>query len=242
MSRALLIVLLVLPCGGALGDMARYTWRFQNGSDEITLGDAGDTACIEVLLTIDNGLAGWHYRVDAEYDPPDAPGFLMTGLWVMPEGDYYGSGVPAGGDIDSYSSFADIVEQQPGIYYLPSGTYLIERLTIESTGIAGSGEISFDPVPLFGYNVLNMDFSYYEEIRIPDPLTVHLEGATGTGDYDSDGDVDLADFAHLQGCFTGEDGGAPETGCNVFRFDADQDVDLDDFAEFAAIFTGPVSE
>ncbi len=242
MSKVLIIVLLVLPAAGALGDLARYTWYFQGGDDEVTLSGAGDTAFIEVLLTVNNGLAGWHYRVDAEYDPPGMPNFLMTDLWVTPDGDYYGSGVPADGDIDSYSSFADIIEQQPGVYYLPNGTYLIERLTIEGTGVVGTGVISFDPTPLFGYNVINMDFAFYQEVLIPDPLTVHQEETTGTGDYDSDGDVDLADFANLQDCFTGEDGGAPEAGCGVFRFDADQDVDLDDFAEFAIVFTGPVPE
>jgi hypothetical protein len=61
----------------------------------------------------------------------------------------------------------------------------------------------------------------------------------GTADSDADGDVDLADFAAFQICFTGTPGVA-ETFCEcVFDSDDDHDVDLTDFGEFAANFSGP---
>ena len=43
-------------------------------------------------------------------------------------------------------------------------------------------------------------------------------------DTDEDGDVDRDDFAGLQACFTGTNGGAP-TGCGCFNRAGDSDVD-----------------
>jgi len=62
------------------------------------------------------------------------------------------------------------------------------------------------------------------------------------GDSDADGDVDLADFARFQTCFT--DPGPATLGCNCCFFDfewpyGDGDVDLDDYVEFHSAFTGP---
>jgi len=62
--------------------------------------------------------------------------------------------------------------------------------------------------------------------------------AAGPGDYDGDGDVDLADFANWPACLTGPDAGPGAAGCEPFDFDADEDVDLDDFGGFQHVFTG----
>ena len=60
----------------------------------------------------------------------------------------------------------------------------------------------------------------------------------GAGDYDTDSDVDLDDFADFPACLTGPGGGVlPD--CDTFDFDADSDVDLQDFAGFQDNFTGP---
>ncbi|MCB9851175.1 MAG: alpha-glucosidase C-terminal domain-containing protein [Phycisphaerales bacterium] len=56
------------------------------------------------------------------------------------------------------------------------------------------------------------------------------------GDWDSDGDVDLADYAHFVTCITGPTGGALGPGCITFDFDADLDVDMEDAAEFCREF------
>jgi hypothetical protein len=58
------------------------------------------------------------------------------------------------------------------------------------------------------------------------------------GDHDTDGDVDLEDFAAWPGCMTGPDGGPYSTGCEAFDFEDDGDVDLEDFAGFQEEFTG----
>ncbi len=57
------------------------------------------------------------------------------------------------------------------------------------------------------------------------------------GDFDLDGDVDQADFGHLQTCFSGPvQSYAP--GCDDADLDFDGDVDLSDFQQFAACLSG----
>ncbi|MFH1745643.1 MAG: family 10 glycosylhydrolase [Planctomycetota bacterium] len=56
------------------------------------------------------------------------------------------------------------------------------------------------------------------------------------GDYDVDGDVDLADLDHMISCLTAPDNGPPAAGCDLFDFDLDHDVDLADFAVLQASF------
>jgi len=64
------------------------------------------------------------------------------------------------------------------------------------------------------------------------------------GDFDHDADVDLADFAAFQPCFTGPDGQRTLRDCFPADFDGnpaddDMDVDLDDYRLFAEQFNGP---
>ena len=77
------------------------------------------------------------------------------------------------------------------------------------------------------------------------------------GDFDGDGDVDLADYAFLADCFAGpfvsttvgdydgdgdvdlEDFAAPGGGCEDKDLDADGDVDLADFGEFQQCLANP---
>lgn len=59
------------------------------------------------------------------------------------------------------------------------------------------------------------------------------------GDYDQDGDVDLADFAVFQLCFNGPTRPYPYTGCVASDYDVDGDVDLGDFSVFLSCFNGP---
>jgi hypothetical protein len=59
-----------------------------------------------------------------------------------------------------------------------------------------------------------------------------LEGCVpyGNGDFDEDGDVDLADYACFQTCY-----GAPaDTACAAANFTGSAEVDADDYAAFAA--------
>jgi hypothetical protein len=66
-------------------------------------------------------------------------------------------------------------------------------------------------------------------------LTIY-DGDPPTGDYEPDGDVDLADFAAFQVCFTQSATG----GCaDAFDFVPDDVFDLHDYAEFVNKLTGP---
>ncbi len=57
------------------------------------------------------------------------------------------------------------------------------------------------------------------------------------GDCDSDGTLDIDDFATLGGCLQGPDNGV-SPGCDCLDLDKDGDVDLLDAAEFQAAFKG----
>ena len=58
-------------------------------------------------------------------------------------------------------------------------------------------------------------------------------------DFDGDRDVDLADFGHLQACYTGPLAGPPDPGCEDADFDGDNHIDQDDFTIFQACMSGP---
>lgn len=58
-------------------------------------------------------------------------------------------------------------------------------------------------------------------------------------DYDFDGDIDQADFAVLQRCFTGSGATPPPTGCETSDLDNDGDVDIYDVAKFNLCATAP---
>ena len=62
--------------------------------------------------------------------------------------------------------------------------------------------------------------------------------AGALGDYDADGDVDLADFAAMQECIPTP----PERAfpcITKFDYDGNQVVDLNDFAQFVSAFAEP---
>lgn len=66
-------------------------------------------------------------------------------------------------------------------------------------------------------------------------------GSSQQGDWDSDGDVDLADFAHFADCLSQSGPGNPppdEQCVAVFDWNANENVDLADWAEFQVVFSG----
>ncbi len=60
-----------------------------------------------------------------------------------------------------------------------------------------------------------------------------------TADFDGDNDVDLADFGHLQSCFSGPAVSQTDPDCLDARLDRDSDVDRDDLSLFQRCFSGP---
>jgi len=61
-------------------------------------------------------------------------------------------------------------------------------------------------------------------------------GGWKPGDYDVDGDVDLADFGRFVTGWTGPESGPPPPGADLFDFDDDADVDLADLVTFQRAF------
>ena len=61
------------------------------------------------------------------------------------------------------------------------------------------------------------------------------------GDWNTNGVIDLDDYAHLAPCLTGPGGGLG-AGCDVFDFDSDTDIDVYDFGAFQHIFGTSVPE
>ncbi|MCP4245609.1 MAG: hypothetical protein GY778_01030, partial [bacterium] len=59
------------------------------------------------------------------------------------------------------------------------------------------------------------------------------------GDLDRDGDVDQADFGHLQRCFTGPGVNQTDPDCQDALLDLDEDVDQDDYGILQACMSGP---
>ena len=59
------------------------------------------------------------------------------------------------------------------------------------------------------------------------------------GDFDSDGDVDLADFGYFRSCFNGPNREPTTANCTNADADQDGDVDLSDFGMFSSCFNGP---
>ena len=183
--RKLLVIALVVMGGSTMAfvQTASYSWNFAGGGDTASLDFEGDTAVIEVYIEIDALLAGWHYDLNAEYNPAGTANFEMTDLWVMPEADRYDGMLTA--DIDDYRSFADILEQGAGEYWLPAGLYLIEELTITGTDLEANGMITFD----LSLGLLSTSVNYkhpddgimyipWENMTTPGPLYVVPEPAT----------------------------------------------------------------
>ena len=79
---------------------------------------------------------------------------------------------------------------------------------------------------------------------IPDGGAIHLNklaSAPCPGDFDMDGDVDQADFGHLQACLSGEDVAVTDPACFAARLDTGDDADQHDVQIFMGCMSGPNS-
>ena len=119
---------------------------------------------------------------------------------------------------------------------------LVSMRITESGGVVVLDEIEF---PVFHSTSdpaeLPEGVTSLEITQITDASNLIYRGPYGPsllGDFDADGDVDLADYREFVGCHLGPDVPA-EVVCTLFDFDGDDDVDLMDFAGFQRAFGGP---
>ena len=117
-------------------------------------------------------------------------------------------------------------------------------LSVSPDGGTSAGEA--DPIDVI-YDVAGLAVgSYAATITVsadgaantPQTVTVHVTVETVSPDFDHDGDVDQADFGHLQACLTGQ-GVAPEDpACFDADVDDDNDVDQEDFTVLRVCLSG----
>lgn len=104
-----------------------------------------------------------------------------------------------------------------------------EVYEVEETDALGLATFDFT---LAAPGVMKVTVTHHNRVPYTDDVEAY---AAGNGDFDIDGDLDLADFAAFQRCF-GELGEGP---CQPDNMIGSGYIQLDDFAEFAEDITGP---
>ena len=104
--------------------------------------------------------------------------------------------------------------------------------------LRSNGEVGNQFLPGLGGGYSNLGFVPLDLDDVPGSQFALISLVRLPGDWDGDGDVDIADYAEFAGCLTGPDGGPLGPGCSLFDFDSDVDVDLGDMTAFQGYFTG----
>ncbi len=153
------------------------------------------------------------------------------------------------GDLDADDVVDDTSMTPDAFYTVPD-----DPLTVGISPESGGGDafdiawaidpLTGEPANLIGFDFIRITGAVYAVSptfgeKSPEIDAVADVSPDPFGDYDSDGDIDLADFAGVQVCFAGA--GAPPPGCEVLDRDGDGTVDATDVAAFVARFTGPMS-
>ncbi len=166
---------------------------------------------------------------------------------VTATGDWQAVGGPlstatAGSTPDGDGSF----DYLAGSY---NATLVMENGTGYNTWGTG-GKLTIDKIflSLPGNGIADCDtftvtMAYDNEVSTwPDGGTLTIDNLlftrAGSPDCDVDTDVDLADFAYFQQCFTGEGGGVP-SGCECADLNFDGNVDIDDYRLINLRMEGP---
>ena len=140
--------------------------------------------------------------------------------------------------------WADVTPNAPHAYRVE--TYSNKLYVLYIDGDVIDAGIPEGPYPSAGPAVnLRAKAQFVESTTIWDYIRWGDIPADGSGDFDSDGGVDLGDFYFFHECLTNRrlaiNGGPHEDagpGCRFGDMDDDADVDLRDFALFQNAFTG----
>jgi hypothetical protein len=192
--------------------------------DAVRILNNGGTAITTIgELTLGTPIAGQYHQWTAAVCYNDADQMAYWNLWLDGEKLMFdgadGSVVGPGGDIFSFRTGLNDVSGDPYV----------------GLGELNSGEdvwdFEFDWVRMLSYNVNGCPFwdgggSCFSTLPWPDA--------------DEDGDVDQADFAVFQLCFSGDGNALSDLAtCRRFNRDGDSDVDSLDFNKFEKCATGP---
>ncbi len=176
-----------------------------------------------------DGTAGLRPKLVIAYEGALAPLAEAGGPYAVNRGgsvDLNGAGSydPDGGgitawrwDLDNDGPYDDADGATPTVTYL----YLVNTLGLKP-----------------GNRSIRLQVTDEEGETGVDTATLQIPPAA-PGDFDADGDVDLADFGFFQRCFGGPNRPISEPDCRAADLDRDADVDLSDFAMFQTCFNGP---
>lgn len=135
------------------------------------------------------------------------------------KGDLNGDGRVSGLDVAALNGFIHVNDGKPGI---------------DADGVVNNRVQLVD----FGPNFSPFDVNYDGVVDVLDRDAINTEKRRG-GDFDRDGDVDQADFGHLQLCYGSRVADAPVDGCENADLDRDGFVDQQDLDKFQECATGP---
>jgi hypothetical protein len=235
--------------GGFFTTMPTWTYYASYGS-AVTLAD------IDADDDLDLATGGWwgnvHCFLNGEGSFPSTPDWSSAQSIVV-EAIYLGD-VNRDGQRWPTESFD--VTATPGRHLFQLAHQPIETIRSVSVDgdLLGPDQYTFDPVHGWvsigpaGSSSVTIEYTYTlkPDMAVTDwadtggnYLWYNLNDAMRLGDFDEDGDVDLADFDTFASCFTGPDGGPVDPGCEPGDFDADGDIDCEDFDLFALAWTDP---
>lgn len=132
------------------------------------------------------------------------------------------------------------------VTFTPTVQVPMGHTVLSHTWHLGNGEISGSGLPQVLEQTYSASGQYTAWLElttsgsgqvIADPVQITVLPAPG--DLDSDGDVDLDDFAILQGCLSGPAVPQTDPGCEQAKMDGDEDVDVDDVTVFLNCLSGP---
>lgn len=141
--------------------------------------------------------------------------------------------------LDTFASGAGNIDGDPLFVPGPAGCYYLSQTAAGQAadspcvdaGSETAGNLGLDTMTTRadeGVDAGTVDMGYHYPVTAQ-PLIM--------GDFDRNGDVNLPDFAGLQGCFTNRGPLDVAPCCRIFDFEPDGDVDLDDYADFLTAFT-----
>jgi hypothetical protein len=238
--------------GMAIDPLTGHVWNTENGTGE---------GAEELNLYPPGGNGGWNRVIGFSEAPPPDLVLVPGATYIEPKLQYFGVPTslvfqpsPVLG-ADNWNRlflgfFVSPDSQQNSILRFRLNTNR-DGLSFESPGLQDLVVNMADSLDEVGFArqlnfITDMEIGpdgFLYVVRFTSPGVYRIRPNHPTGDVDRDGDLDMADAARLQRCFSGANPVNPPTqecreGLDV---DEDGDVDVGDVSAIHAIFSGPLS-